>query len=124
MATRSFIGKLNSDGSVNGIYCHWDGYPDHNGKILQENYLDPVKVDALLALGSLSSLGTEIGEKHDFNDQTNAAFCKAYHRDRGEDFEENTVFPSVTEMQLEANNKLGVEYAYVFADGKWQTFEL
>lgn len=124
MATRSFIGKLNSDGSVNGIYCHFDGYPDHNGKILQDNYLDSVKVDALLALGSLSSLGAEIGEKHDFNERTNAAFCKAYHRDRGEDFEENTVFPSIKEMQLEANNKLGAEFAYVFVEGKWQTFEL
>lgn len=123
MATRSFIGKLNSDGSVNGIYCHFDGYPEHTGKILQNHYVTAEKVDTLLALGSLSSIGPEIGEKRDFADN-NDRFCKAYHRDRGEDFEENTVFPSVKEMQLEANNKLGAEFAYVFADGKWQTFEL
>jgi len=30
MATRSNIGIVNEDGSVTGIYCHWDGYPENN----------------------------------------------------------------------------------------------
>lgn len=25
MATRSNIGIVNQDGSITGIYCHWDG---------------------------------------------------------------------------------------------------
>jgi hypothetical protein len=55
-----------------------------------------------MVLNSLTSLlapmlGPEIGEKHDFDD-SNEKFCKAYHRDRGEDLEENTVYSSVSEM--------------------------
>ncbi len=27
-----------SDGIIKSIYCHWDGYPSNNGKILLEHY--------------------------------------------------------------------------------------
>ena len=84
MATRSLIGKLNSDGTVTSIYCHWDGYPSHNGVLLQEYWDTPFKVDQLLALGDLSSLGKEIGEQQDFNSPRNRDWCMAYGRDRGE----------------------------------------
>ena len=67
MATRSYIGKLNPDNTVSYIYCHYDGYPEHNGVILQEHYSTPFKVDQLLALGDLSVLGEVIGEKQDFD---------------------------------------------------------
>lgn len=123
MSTRSFIGKLNSNGFVSGIYCHFDGYPEHTGKILQNHYVTLEKVNALLALGNLSSIGPEIGEKRDFADN-NDRFCKAYHRDRGEDFEENKLYVSVDEMVKNVYSDMGAEFAYVFADGKWQTYEL
>jgi len=84
MATRSLIGKLNSDGTVTHIYCHWDGYPSHNGFLLQEYWGTPYKVDQLLALGDLSSLGKEIGEQQDFNGSRNTDWCLSYKRDRGE----------------------------------------
>ena len=38
MATRSNIGIVNEDDSITAIYCHWDGYPEHNGKILLNHY--------------------------------------------------------------------------------------
>ena len=86
MATRSYIGKLNPDNTVSYIYCHYDGYPEHNGVILQEHYSTPFKVDQLLALGDLSVLAEEIGDKQDFNDYVNRNrnWCLAYGRDRGE----------------------------------------
>ena len=86
MATKSLIGKLNSDNTVSYIYCHYDGYPEHNGVILQEHYDTPFKVDQLLALGDLSVLGEVIGEKQDFNNYStrNNNWCLAYGRDRGE----------------------------------------
>ncbi len=34
MATRSNIGIVNEDGSITGIYCHYDGYPEYVGKML------------------------------------------------------------------------------------------
>ena len=38
MGTRSTIAIQKLDGSVEQIYCHWDGYLDHNGTILKTEY--------------------------------------------------------------------------------------
>ena len=56
MGTRSTIALEFADGSVSQVYCHWDGYLDNNGKILQAHYTDPFKVRALVDLGGFSSL--------------------------------------------------------------------
>ena len=56
MGTRSTIALEFADGTVEQVYCHWDGYLAHNGKILQSNYMDPFKVKELVALGGFSSL--------------------------------------------------------------------
>ena len=66
MGTRSAIAMKTEDG-IRSIYCHWDGYVDHNGRILKEFYSTDEKVKALLDLGDLSSLRQEIGEAHDFD---------------------------------------------------------
>mgnify|MGYP003340256502 CR=1 FL=1 len=68
MATRSYIGLRNTDGTVDYIYCHYDGYPRGVGETLTKHYTTYDKVKALIALGDLSALGNEIGEKQDFND--------------------------------------------------------
>jgi hypothetical protein len=120
MATRSHIGVRNLDGTVDYIYCHWDGYPEHNGNILKEYYQDMDKVNALMKLGDLSSLGQEIGEKQDFDDRTthNENWCLAYGRDRNEP---NT---SVTTTQFE--NLLhndAVDYLYVFDGDYWECYK-
>lgn len=87
MATRSTIAMENPDGSVTSIYCHWDGYPENNGQILLDHYSDPKKVKALIALGSISSLGDQVappkGSRHSFNSPI-PGVTVAYHRDRGE----------------------------------------
>jgi len=116
MATRSLIGKLNSDNTVNYIYCHWDGYPSHNGAILQEHYNTPEKVDALLALGDLSSLGNELGEKHDFDSKPNKNWCTAYGRDRGED---NSEMATTTLEDYPSENE-STEYHYLFTNEGWK----
>lgn len=53
MATRSFIGILNEDNTVNYIYCHWDGYPSYMLPMLSDNYNTEEKVRELLDLGTL-----------------------------------------------------------------------
>ena len=60
MGTRSRIGVMHGD-VVKSVYCHWDGYLEHNGQILLEHY-DSAKANNLVALGDLSSLGSVIGE--------------------------------------------------------------
>lgn len=122
MSTRSLICKENKDHTYTGIYCHWDGYPSNNGKILAEYYSDRNKVEELLKLGDLSYLDVNIspanGKVHTFDTPVKGV-CVAYHRDRGEDYNEpHLITPK------EAKNSW-CEYMYVFGlDGKWRYFDL
>lgn len=118
MSTRSMIGRLNPDGSVDGIYCHWDGYPEHNGKILIAHYNTPERVEELLDLGNLSALGAEIGEQQDFNDPKDG-WCLAYGRDRGEDGQDARHFTNVYEFMT---TRFGVDYIYLYTEGKWRCY--
>ena len=67
MGTRSTIALEFADGTVQQVYCHWDGYLSHNGAILQEHYSDPFKLRDLIDQGGISSLGNSIGKKHPFS---------------------------------------------------------
>jgi hypothetical protein len=84
MSTNSTIALEFADGTIGQVYCHWDGHVEYNGKILFENYSDPFKLRDLIDLGDISSLGADIGTKHDF-DQGVAGECTFYGRDRGEE---------------------------------------
>ena len=112
MGTRSRIGKTNKDGSVTSIYVHWDGYLDHVGRILANHYTTDEKVDGLVGLGDLSSLGEEIGTKHNF-DTCPRNECNAYGRDRGED----GVEPVTHDMSEWPDS--GWEYRYLWDSGAW-----
>jgi len=116
MGTRSTIAIQNGDGTVTGIYCHWDGYFSHNGRILQDHYADEAKVRELIALGSISSLGAEIGTAHDF-DAAPQGECNAYGRDRGE--RDVDAYTEHNWRQFRAEH--GQEYDYLFTPGAgWQ----
>ena len=117
MATRSRIGKRLSDGTIKSIYCHFDGYPDHNGQILKEHYKDETKVDALLELGDISILGPEIGEHQDFDrrETHHKDWCLAYGRDRGEKNIDAEVHKHIDDMCREA-------YHYVYENGEWACY--
>ncbi len=87
MATRSNIAyQSRPDGRIISIYCHWDGYVANNGKILAEHYTNSAKIAQLVALGSISRLGAEIGEQQNFDDRSTQkdTWTLAYHRDRSE----------------------------------------
>ena len=125
MATRCFIGIQDSNGTVRGIYCHSDGYYDYTGVRLEAHYMDPAKIEALLALGDISILGDEIGEKHDFNDhETHRDWTKAYHRDRGEALSPNRVYDSLEALEKNVSGDLGAEYAYVWTGDRWWMIKL
>ena len=66
MSTRSAIGTTNTDGTVEGIYCHWDGGPEWVGRILATHYTRPDKIRELISHGACSSLGYDIGHQHSF----------------------------------------------------------
>ena len=115
MATRSNIGKRLPNGEIIAIYCHWDGYPEHNGKILVEHYKDEAKIDQLLALGALSVLGPEIGHKQDFNKPVQG-WCLAYGRDRGEKRMLGTIVEDVRELTDD------VDFVYIWENGAWTCY--
>ena len=60
MGTRSMIALEYADGTVGQIYCHYDGYLEHNGKILRDNYTDPFKVRELLDGGDTCTLDSDV----------------------------------------------------------------
>ena len=117
MATKSHIGKQLADGTVKYIYCHWDGYPEHNGKILEEHYTNEAKVDALLELGDISILGPEIGEQQDFDKREthHPNWCLAYGRDRGENDIDAKIASSIRDM-------IWQDYHYVWNNGTWECY--
>ena len=118
MSTRSHIGIRNTDGTVDYIYCHYDGYPSGVGETLTKHYTTYDKVKALIALGDLSVLGNEIGEKQDFNNRTKGS-CLAYGRDRGE-----TGVEARKCSYVDYTKEYFEEYIYLFTPGKgWQVRE-
>ena len=61
MSTRSNI-VYDTGESVRAVYCHHDGYLDHNGRILFDHYNSEDKVEALINIGDFSSLKPTIEE--------------------------------------------------------------
>ena len=115
MATRSNIAMKTKEGKIVSVYCHWDGYVANNGKILLENYTDIDKIEALVALGSISSLGEQVGDKQDFDDRDTQKdeWTLFYSRDRGEELsiQEYADIPSwINDME---------EYAYLWNGQEW-----
>lgn len=122
MATRSTIAMEQPDGRVMQVYCHWDGYLENNGQILEEHYRNRAKVLALMLLGSISSLRPEIGQAHDFGaryskDDPRENWTVAYGRDRGEADVEAHVFRDFDDY---VKNHQYEEYEYIFRlDDQW-----
>lgn len=124
MSTRSYICKENEDGTYTGIYCHSDGYLEHNGAILIDGYNSRDRVEALLKLGNLSYLQPKLEPDpnfpHSFDfDKRQEGVTVAYGRDRGETGQEAQT------IKLEDLNKdCWIEYSYIFTkDDKWKYFE-
>lgn len=128
MATRSTIALEFADGTVQQVYSHWDGYLEHNGRLLVKHYSDPFKLRDLIDLGDVSSLKEEIGIQHAFShldsempaDEYEALYGNMttfYARDRGET---GTMAHKFTDFADYADNFQHEEYAYILRrDGAW-----
>jgi hypothetical protein len=57
MATRSTIALEFSDGTVQQVYCHFDGFLDGVGAQLQADFTDPFALRDLIEGGDMSSIG-------------------------------------------------------------------
>lgn len=109
MATRSTISIQKKDGTIRSVYCHWDGYCEYNGVLLYNFYNTTDKVNELIDYGDISSLGSEIGKKHNF-DNLHYDGCTFYHRDRNEE-KHISVYNQCQDIEEE-------EYNYIFVEEK------
>ena len=112
MATRCVIGRKLEDGTIEAIYCHFDGLPRRTGKILVENYSTEEAVESLLELGDISVLRGDLSE------------TIAYHRDRNEEWED--VAPKTFEGFWEFYNwgcNVYAEFLYLFDEKGWHCFD-
>ena len=103
---------------------------DNNGNILRQHYMDPFKVQRLMDLGDLSSLGPNIGDKHDFDcphkygtpeyeawSDAHREVCTFYGRDRGETGTKARRFKNFEDYKRNAQSE---EYNYILRkDGNW-----
>jgi hypothetical protein len=90
MATRSHI-SVKVGNIYKTVYCHFDGYPSYNGRILLSNYNSQELAEKLINGGDMSSLH----ETHPH-----------YYEDSS--YVESEQRPSLVE-----------DYLYVFENGKW-----
>lgn len=121
MATRSTIALEFADGTIGQVYCHWDGYLAHNGKLLQEYYANPFILRDLIDLGDISSLRPTVGTKHPFSQFDNGMSTEEFYalyrdmttfygRDRGE---ENTKVRYFKDYETFLANGQREEYDYI-----------
>jgi hypothetical protein len=120
MSTSSYICKKEEDGTIKMIYCHFDG--DYNSVLLPKYYNTPEKVDALIELGDLSSLGKKISPTnatHDI-DHPEPGVCVAYGRDAQCDDTAAKIFKSKEAFIEAVNDNFLMDYIYLWEDNQWK----
>ena len=124
MATRAaiIIEVKGKNHSYEGVYLHFDGYPEGAGQMLVDHYNNDAKVKNLISHGGISSLGEMIGEKQDFSSilSSSTKQCKFYHRDRGDELD-------IEELEYDEISKFaddcGAEFTYLYEGGVWMVKE-
>jgi hypothetical protein len=138
MGTRSRIGYELQDHTVVSVYCHWDGYPEHNGKILVNHYQNREDVKELIDGGAISSLRTrqtwdnysavrdDKGEYITDDDgymmyEDDRDPQPLYYTERGEELDvHQTSFD-----EFVSGNMGGEEYAYLYdLNGNWKAYKM
>lgn len=121
MSTISRIAMKQDDNTYKSIYCHSDGYLEHNGVILYTYYKDKSKVEDLIKLGDISKLGKEVSpdssKPHNFKERQDDVTV-AYHRDRGEKFHSKDFL--TREELIKYSIKSSENILYVYEDSVWK----
>ena len=117
MGTRSLIGKQLKDGSILGVYCHYDGYPEYNGRMLRDHFDTADKVNKLIDGGDMSCTWTNAG----WNNETLPESGPLHYTARGESIESNQprLYKDLNEFLTAADDNYGAEYTYHFTNAGW-----
>lgn len=119
METHAIIARRNDGGHFHAIYLHRDGHPEGAGATLAEHYTDQGKIDALIDLGDIRSLGSGIGEMHDFYAPADERVTIAYGRDGG-DIGTGAVFFSKLRQLRSYARRADAEWLYVWNGDAWR----
>ena len=112
MGTRSRVAVMYGT-TCKSVYCHYDGYLDYTGRILQAHY-DSTAANALIARGDNSGVKETLEEMNFYEDR----------EAQGEDVNEFLAstpwaVAHTFEEFLEQVEGCGGEYYYVMRDGVW-----
>ena len=111
--TRWGIGIEQPNGKIQSTYGHYDGYPQHTGKLLKKFYNNPSKVKQLLKLAKqgISYLDKSMkgGKDHSF-EKPKKGETIFYGRDRGEKGNSTSKWKSRDAVKFNS----GEEYFYIY----------
>ena len=116
MATRSIIGILHDNNTIESIYCHYDGMPSNTGFFLLKYYNTKQKVIDLIKKGDLSSLACS----HNWNDEqhptvNNKILLAPKPYSKRKDQPEPSTRPIVHDITNNFfNDLMGEEYKYLY----------
>ena len=118
--TRWLVGIEAPSGKIASTYGHWDGYPEHVGKMLKKYYNNTGKVKQLMKLGKqgISTIDKSMkgGKDHSFNN-TKKGETVFYGRDRGSKSSMSSTWKNRDKLKFNS----GDEFAYIWSvkDKKW-----
>ena len=118
--TRWLVGIEAPSGKIVSTYGHYDGYPEHAGKMLKRYYNNTGKVKQLMKLGKqgISTIDKSIkgGKDHSFKNPAKGETV-FYGRDRGEKSRMSSTWGNRDKVKFNS----GEEFAYIWSakDKKW-----
>ena len=117
MGTRSRIGIQLSDDSILSVYCHYDGYPSFNGKVLREFYDTKEKASELINGGDMSCTWTNAG----WQNETLPECGPLHYTTRGESIDMNAPRLDKDMKEFFTNNE---EYSNIFTSAGWVCYDM
>ena len=118
MGTRSRIGIQLKDNSILSVYCHYDGYPEFNGRVLRDHYNTVEKVRKLIDGGDMSCTWTNAG----WNNETLPEMGPLHYTSRNESIESNA--PRVESISEFLDKKNNEEFSYIFTSAGWICYDM
>ena len=110
MGTRSRIGILNANGTTITMYCHWDGYPENQMPLLQENFTNIFDIIELVTAGGISSLNDYVDDlKAGNKPKTYTDTEPITTKDKAAFFDDKSFWD--------------IEYIYLFDGSQWECIE-
>ena len=105
MGTRSNIAYQRPNGQVIMTYCHYDGYPEYNGLLINKHYNNQSKAEELANQGYLSSLKPTIEES--LEGRANIEPPQIYH----------SLHSYINDINFD------IEWIYLFKNNQWYVAE-